>query len=288
MKPVILLAYGLLFPTYALGQCSSDASKQLDDALIRANNALSTDDLIEHGAAVRDIKATLPCLNQPLPTTSWSEFLVGLAIVEYTLGRDWTSYLDTAYRINVNLSVQYGPPDIRQYLPKKIISEVRSVHNDATYYLDGLPLNEVGDLVGLHVAQRQDASSWETRVLDNDSFPDHWLQPKPAPLEDAADSANIATATPPQRLPRGSGLLVVGSAITAAGTLGIATSFALSRTVETPTESQVSNLKAVNVSSWGVLVLGAGLGITGVVVSQRSALELRPTPFGIQLHGRLP
>ena len=286
MHLLLFLFIGVLTPTTALGQCASMPAEQLEQQLARANDALNTDNLIEHGAAVRQIRAALPCLDERLPVVPWSEFLVGLAIVEYTLGREWSPYLDTAYRINVNLSVTYGPPDIRQHLPKKSVSEVRLVRDDAEYYLDGLPLKEVGQLKGLHIAQRTSNEQWETVVLDDMAFPETWLLPQVA----APESSVVTKPSPTQanvrdKVPRGGGLMLVGSAMTAAGALGVATTFAMSRVVEEPTTNQVNGLKAANLGSWGVAIAGAGLGVTGVLLSSQSTIELRVSTQQISVRG---
>ena len=105
MKLLIIALFGLLTPEYALAQCGPMAEEQLEQELTRASDALNTDNLIEHGAAVRQIKTALPCLDGRLPTEPWSEFLVGLAIVEYTLGRDWEPYLNRVWRNTLQMAL---------------------------------------------------------------------------------------------------------------------------------------------------------------------------------------
>jgi hypothetical protein len=263
----------------AYGQCNTTSEADLQQRLEQANQSIEQDDLIGHGAAVRSIKESLPCLTDTLPTKPWADFLVGLAIVEYALGREWTSHIDTAYRIDLNLSLNYGPPEIRQYLPQKTISEVRRIKQDATYYLDGIPLQEIGSLTGLHIVQRNAGDEWETVVLESAPFPEKWLSPT---------KTTLANTPAPAKASSGKGLLISGSALTAAGAVGIASSFALSRTTENPSSGTVSTLKAVNLGSWGVAFLGAGLGITGVLTSDQNAWKLTINGSGLNLQGRLP
>ena len=79
--------------------------------------------------------------------------------------------------------------------------------------------------------------------------------------------------------------MLVGSAMTAAGALGVATTFAMSRVVEEPTTNQVNGLKAANLGSWGVAIAGAGLGVTGVLLSSQSTIELRVSTQQISVRG---
>jgi hypothetical protein len=274
----VLLASALLLPTQALGACTDILQADLKPYFDRSSEAIGNDDLIGHGTTVRELKEALPCLNDQLEAPPWAAFLVELSIVKFSTGQEWQTALDTAYRIDSNLHIDYGPPDIRQYLPKRSTSEMRAVADNGSYFLDGLPLNEAGKLEGLHIAQRFADESWETRVLENAPFPEEWLAPKPAAIEAAAPSSGTT------KKKKVSGLLIAGGTMAAVGSAGGIASWLTIKSTPYPTEKQVSNMTTVNVASWSVAILGAGLGVTGVLTSPESASPVRLHFSGNYLH----
>lgn len=281
----LLLFSALLFPTQAFSACTYTGQTDLKQFLDHSSEAIERDDLIDHGATVRNIKEALPCLNGQLQAVDWASFLVGLSTVEFATGGEWRSLLNTAYRIDPNLHIDYGAPEFRQHLPKKSVSEMRTVAANGRYFLDGIPLTEVGKLNGLHIGQRSMDGDWETRVLENDPFPEEWLAPKPVATP---SSAEAAVETKPQK--KGVGLLIAGGAMTVAGTAGGVGSYITLTNTQYPTKKQASTMTAVNVASWSVAITGIGLGVVGILATPQTSgpVRLGFSGNGIQLNGVLP
>jgi len=287
----LLSLFTLFLSTEAYSACSPTGQAELQEYLDKSSEAIGRDDLIGQGAILRDLKAALPCLTVQLPTSEWASFLVGLSIVEFATGRDWQGLLNTAYRIDPHLHIDYGPPDIRQYLPKRAASEMRAVAEGGSYFLDGLPLTEVGELDGLHVGQRFMDGSWETVVLDSTGFPEDWLTPKPVEAAPVAERTAPSNAVPsPEPKKKGHGLLITGSVMAVTGTTGGIISYMTLANARYPTPKQQSTLTAANIASWSVAITGVGLGVTGLLVTPHGTppVHLGFSGNGIQLNGVLP
>jgi hypothetical protein len=287
----LLSLVALLFSTKAYSACSPTGAVELQQHLDRSSQAIGRDDLILHGATVRELKEALPCLTVQLPTSEWAAFLVGLSIVEFATGRDWKPLLNTAYRIDPHLRIDYGPPELRQYLPKREVSEMRALARDGTYFLDGLPLTEVGEIEGLHIVQRFANGSWETRVLNNGGFPEEWLAPKPieaTPVPGATTSSTTIPTTEPKK--KGAGLLIAGSIMAVAGTAGGIGTYMVLTNAQYPSPKQQSTMTAANIASWSVAITGVGLGVVGILTTPQASrpLQLGFSGNGIQLQGVLP
>ena len=282
----LLLFSALLFPTQAFSACTYTGQTDLKQFLDHSSEAIGRDDLIDHGATVREIKAALPCLKSQLQAVDWASFLVGLSTVEFATGGEWRSLLNTAYRIDPNLHIDYGAPEFRQHLPKKSVSEMRTVAANGRYFLDGIPLTEVGKLNGLHIGQRSMDGDWETRVLENDPFPEEWLIPIPTPTPPEPVAGAIAPA--PKK--KGMGLLITGSVLTVAGTAGGVGSLVMLTNEQYPSQKTESTLTAVNVASWSVAITGIGLGVVGLLATPQTSrpVQLGFSGNGIQLKGVLP
>ena len=285
----LLLLSAFFFPAPAYSACTPTGQLEFKQHLDRSNEAIGRDDLIGYGTAVRELKEALPCLTIQLPAADWASFLVGLAIVDFASGREWSSLLNTAYQIDPNLHIDYGPPEIRQYLPKRAVSEMRPVADNGSYFLDGLPLSEVGTLEGLHVAQRFADENWQTRVLEDDNFPEEWLAPKPT--EAAPAPAATTSSTSPTRQPKkGTGLLITGTVMTVAGTAGWGGSYMVLTNAQYPSQKTESTLKALNIASGSVAITGIGLGVVGFLATPQTSgpVQLGFSGNGIQLNGVLP
>jgi hypothetical protein len=88
--------------------------------LTQADAALDADDAVAHGAVWRDLQARLPCLDGPVPAEGWSRFLVGLALLEHTVGLPtWQQPLQVAIEIDPDVPRAVGTPEFRAFVPTR-------------------------------------------------------------------------------------------------------------------------------------------------------------------------
>jgi hypothetical protein len=148
-----------------------------------AADAIANDDVVGHGAVLRDLKTQLPCLDTQLPKDMWADFLVGVAVVDFALGRRWTDPLNTAMRAHPSVERGYGAEALRNYeATPPVMSDDTVDPAHGMVFLDGVPtIGKIPELTHLHVVQRFDGTKWETRVLDDEGFPADWLLEAAAP-----------------------------------------------------------------------------------------------------------
>ena len=175
-----------------------------------------------------------PCLEGPVPIDAWSDFLVGFAVVEYAMGREWEHALDTVLRVKPTVSRSYGPVEVRNYASGVEFepAEARALPTDATFYLDGVQITREPDLGKIHIVQRELAGVWTTFVLLGETFPDEWRAPEevvPEEVQRARVRASVFAmggfATGGQSLSAGSAdelipELTAGNGLVAIGSFG--------------------------------------------------------------------
>ena len=105
----------LTAPALAAPTCEPFSEEDFRELVARSKAAIGADDVVGHGALYRQLQAQLPCLEVQLPKEPWAEFLVGMAVVEYALGRAWEPPLRTALEVYPLVVRDYGPPEIREY-----------------------------------------------------------------------------------------------------------------------------------------------------------------------------
>lgn len=175
--------------------CSSMNAETFGKLVVQAQDAIDNDDLVAHGQVFRALQEQLPCMDDAVPTSDWSEFLIGYAMVEYAMGREWEHAMDVALTINLGNNPGYGPVEIRNYATAADYTpaEAPDLPRDSEVYLDGMRIYKAPTLGRLHIVQRLQSGVWETRVVQNEPFPEDWLAP--VEVESSAGSGSSFTAS---------------------------------------------------------------------------------------------
>ncbi|MCB9684210.1 MAG: hypothetical protein H6738_00330 [Alphaproteobacteria bacterium] len=162
--------------------CEPWSPDLLERWVVRGFEAIDAEDVDAHAAVWKDLEAALPCLDGPLPSKPWAEFLVGLALVQNATGERWEPALGTALQVAPKLQADLPPP-MASWTPPPPRPDGEVLPTDAHFLLDGLPVTARPDLTGLHVLQREQGGVYETRVVRDGSFPTAWLASTNAPPE---------------------------------------------------------------------------------------------------------
>ena len=232
---------GLGSPAWAV--CEPLGAGEIGLMLEEANEAIDDDDLVRHGQIYRKLQSSLPCLEEQLPSKLWAEFLVGLSLVEFAMGREWEVPLEVALGVYPTVQRSFGPPDIRNFIPTATSDEDNpALPTDATYYLDGIRIEREPNIVGLHIVQQLKNGVWNTRLLQRQPFPEDWK----VQFEEVVET------------PEDEGAAVVGS-VSLLGGLGLAGQVTGARSVAIPEFSGTGAL--VGLGSYGVFDLGEPVGM---------------------------
>jgi len=258
----LLLASSILGAAPAAhAACESIGAGEISVMLEEANEAIDDDDLVKHGQIYRKMQSSLPCLEEQLPSKLWSEFLVGLSLVEFAMGREWEIPLEVALKIYPTVRRSFGPPDIRNFVPTATSDDGNpKLPDDANYYMDGIRIEHEPKIVGLHIVQQLKNGVWNTRMLQRQPFPEEWK----VQFEDVAET------------PEDEGAGVYGT-LSLLGGFGLAGQVVGGQVVAIPEFSGVGAL--VGVGSYGVFDLGEPVGLFWDV----SAPLQVPGPMGVDI-----
>jgi len=196
MRTVGLMAL-LMTPHVASAACSAMNTETFEKLVVQAQDAIDNDDLVAHGQVFRALQEQLPCMDAAVPSNDWAEFLIGFAMIEFVTGREWEHAMDVALTINGGTNPQYGPVEIRNYVTGVDYTPEGAplLPEDAEVYLDGVRIRHAPTLGRLHIVQRQRGGVWETRVVQNEPFPEDWLAPaevEQGPAESSDASMSVA------------------------------------------------------------------------------------------------
>ena len=183
------------FSTRAHAACTSLDAAGFEQLTADAEAAIDDDDLVRHGQVYRSMQEQLPCMDEKLPIDAWAEFLVGYAIVEYAMGREWEHALAVAVAIKPTVAHNFGPDEIQNYVPTAYFVDDSQppLPDDAQIYLDGVPMKYERELGKIHIVQQFKNGVWNTRLLQDTPFPEDWRvqffdEPEVADTDDEATS----------------------------------------------------------------------------------------------------
>lgn len=165
----------------AQAACSALTAQGFEGFVGDAMSAIDDDDLVRHGAVFRAMQEQLPCLDSQVPTDAWAEFLVGFAVVEYAMGREWEHAMDSALRIHPSVPREFGPVEVRSYASNLDLEPAGNpaLPTDAEFYVDGKQVTREPALGKLHIVQRKKDGVWSTFLLQGQPWPEEWKAPKP-------------------------------------------------------------------------------------------------------------
>jgi len=286
--PWMLLA--LSTPALASPECAPFVEQDLRELVARSKAAIDADDVVSHGALFRELQARLPCLEAQVPKEAWAEFLVGMAVVEFALGRSWEPPLRTALGIHPSVTRDYGPPEIREYpLPEGGQSGTATLAAGAVYFVDGVVVTTAPSLDGLHVVQRLEGGSWTTEVLLDEPFPAEWIAAPPPPVVEPPP-AQVVEPRPPGHPRSGRGLFATGIVMCTLGSLTGGGTYWIGHGGGIFTKGQADALEVINVAGWTLAGTGLVVGVVGLGASRASPgqppVAVDAGPGGLQVRGR--
>jgi hypothetical protein len=288
--PLRLLLALISAPTAAWAACPA----ALDDTGFRsqvdtAQEAIDSGDVIAHGAAWRTLQQTIPCLEGPVSAEDWARFLVGYAVVEHALGRDWQPALRTALRIDPDVPRDYGPEALRTWTPTPRAEPATSLVEGV--WVDGTPARTAPVLEGPHILQRRAGTGWTSVVLTDAELPSDWAAPRSAVVPDPVPAVVPAAPEPRTRRP-GAALRITGWSLAGLGAVGGAATWAYSRPAirdsdgdDAWTEDEVQVVRVGNMASWGLCGAGVAVAVVGHVQKPRP-VTVSVGPGGVGLHLR--
>jgi hypothetical protein len=143
--------------------------------------AVEADDAGRFRERMRQFTRMVPCLREPLPAAPWARLLVLDAVVVFAEGRDPTSQLGTALRIDPDVPI---PDFLRERARAETLGEEGALPAGSKAWVDGQRVNGFPVLTGDHVLQLERDGSWEA-VFGN-TPPRAWIDrtavvPRPTP-----------------------------------------------------------------------------------------------------------
>lgn len=263
---------------------------EFKDQVDRAQSAIDDGDVLGHGAAWRALQAGIPCLDVPVPVDAWAKFLVGYAVVEHALGRDWEPALRTALRIQPAVSRDYGPEALRTWTPTD--GGLR-VDVASGVWIDGVQAESTGALTGPHILQRRRDGAWESQVVTSAPLPDGWEPSSDPPASDRTEPVVVPDPPASDRGPsRGKALRIAGWSAAGVGAIGgLGSALYTVDGIRDPdgddpwSETEVTAVKAVNIGAWSLFAVGTGVAVVGHV-QRGSAVSVNVGPRGVGLHVR--
>lgn len=176
MRALLLVA--ALASGSAHAACPAMDAAEFERIVADAQIAIDDDDLMRHGTIFRGLQERVLCLDDVVPVDAWADFLVGYAVVEFAMGREWQAALDVALSIRPTVSREYGPLELRNYVPTALHEDADAplLPADAEIYLNGRPIQREPELHGLNIVQQRKNGVLNTRVLLNQPFPEAWRE----------------------------------------------------------------------------------------------------------------
>lgn len=254
----MLVILALAFASGAERTCG-DAQYGVEDFrswVADADQALSDDDLIAHGAAYRAIQDKLPCMVESIPGDAWAEFLVGLAVVDHASGDPWQDALSTALLVDPDLDRSWLQPELQAFAPMLPSDLGDPFPSDERHFLDGSRVKGLPSLSGIHIAQREYADVWESELIVDQRYPQRWMPEAP--------TESVATKVKGDKKRPGVPMLVsglVGAAAFGGATLVTGLSGAQAQREFDP--DRYATMRTLNNTSLALTGASAGLVVVG-------------------------
>ncbi len=173
---VALVSLALLLASQAAwAQCTTFDEGEFRNIVDASQKAIDQDDAYKHKQLWAEFLRTLPCLENQLPKDAWAQFLVAESIVRYTTEKNWEGSLDTALGIWPDVP---GVPEfiLDEWGPKAPKAPLdKPIPDGTTLFLDGVLVDKPLMLMGLHIVQQLKDGEWDSRMIEDENWPDAWF-----------------------------------------------------------------------------------------------------------------
>lgn len=150
---------------------------ELRSTIGRAKAAIENGDPAAHVRASDALRDGIACLESQLPSNEWADFLVTEALIKYAeKAPGWEKALKLA------LELVPDHPDVQDFIledylePAPAAGPSKPIPDGTVVFIDGkIVTRSIPPLDGLHVVQMVRDGRWQSRMLRNEPFPDHWL-----------------------------------------------------------------------------------------------------------------
>lgn len=183
MRALLALWALLVAPTaLAVPDCEPLGEDAFRALFLDALAAIDRDDAALHAAIVQEVRGRISCLTFAPPPRLWADFLVGLAVVEFSQGGEWEEPMAAALRIRPNVDrLVSGAHPINRWEPPPIPGEDGgAVPDGVAFYVDGQPSDRLPPTTGLYLVQKEDEGYFETRWTREAGLDMGWVT---APVE---------------------------------------------------------------------------------------------------------
>lgn len=181
MRPLITLSVAvssaITSAAWAAPTCVSLDEPEFRALVLDSQSAIDRDDATLHAAILDEVRSRVPCMTFSPSPRLWSDFLVGVAIVEFYREGDWQAPMGAALRIRptVDRGVGSGHPLSTWVPPESAPAISAPVPPGVRLYVDGELAGELPPAQGLYLVQREEDGYWATVLLLNQPLPDGWL-----------------------------------------------------------------------------------------------------------------
>jgi hypothetical protein len=174
-RSLMVVAALLGSPVMASAQCVSFGEGEFRTMVEASQKAIDQDDAYKHKQLMVEFVRMLPCLDMQLPKDAWARFLVSESILRYTTEEDWRGALNTALEIWPD--VPGVPPFIlEEWGPEAPAPPLNdTIPDGTTFFVDGVLVDRAPELTGLHVIQRLVNGEWDSRMVENGTWPRAWF-----------------------------------------------------------------------------------------------------------------
>jgi len=180
----------------ASAQCVTFGEGEFRAIVEASQKSIDQDDAYKHKQLMVEFIRMLPCLEIQLPKDAWAQFMVSEAIIRYTTGQDWRGALNTA------LGIWPDVPDVPAFILDEWGPEAPGaplnveIPEGTTLFLDGVLVERPAALKGLHVVQRLRDGAWDSRLVEDGTWPEEWFD-KEVQLDKDGNPIVVQTTTEP-------------------------------------------------------------------------------------------
>ncbi|MCO4745981.1 MAG: hypothetical protein KC912_14395 [Proteobacteria bacterium] len=182
MRVLLLLWAVVCSPlAHAASDCEPLQEEAFRTLFLDALAAIDRDDAALHASIVEEVRGRIECLTFAPPPRLWADFLVGVAVVEFSHGGEWEGPMAAALRIRPNVDrLVSGAHPLNRWEPP-VQSEVwPPAPEGVVLYVDGELSETLPPAGGMYLVQKEEEGWFETRWLHGEAVDPAWVS---APVE---------------------------------------------------------------------------------------------------------